>query len=407
MANESTNGSKSYKDFKLNSLLEVTKAINANFSKDQLLQIYASILKNQLRIQRFVVFTVKPNLIMVQELTSGVETQALQNINVHDYLRKINDPLEVYEIPDSTFDIFSLIIPVFHKEKPLAYVLIGGDAEVEYLHDKDNISFIQALTNIIYVAFENKNLAKENIRQERIQKELELASEVQNMLLPHAFPRTHDIEVDAFYKSHSEVGGDYYDFFQLNEDEYAICIADVSGKGVSAALLMSNFQANIKALFHYIPSLEELTRVLNRKVIENAKGERFITAFLAKYHTRSRALTYVNAGHLPPILCNDNRVQYLHEGSVGLGMIDEMPFVKTKQIYFHPSALLACYTDGLTDLQDDAGNYFGQESLRTLISDNRMLNPKELTPMLLVTLESFKGSQPYKDDIAFMAVRFV
>lgn len=408
MANELGNNSKTSKDFKLNALLEVTKAINSNFSKEQLFQIFASILKNQLRIPRFAVFTVRSNMIMMQEIASGIDQHAFQSINIHDYLRKINDPLEVYEIPDTTFEIFNLIIPVFHKNIPLAYVLIGGNQNEETdLYNKENITFIQALANIIYVAFENKNLAKENLRQERIRKELELASDVQNMLLPHAFPRAHDIEVDAFYKSHSEVGGDYYDFFQLNDDEYAICIADVSGKGVSAALLMSNFQANVKALFHYISSLEELTCVLNRKVIENAKGERFITAFLAKYHTRSRMLTFVNAGHLPPILCNDNRIQYLHEGSVGLGMVDEMPFVKTKSIHLHPSALLSCYTDGLTDLQDDAGNYFGQESLRSLISDNRMLSVDQLITTTLITLESFKGGQTYKDDIAFIAIRFV
>lgn len=410
MTNESTNNSaRTSRDFKLNALLEVTKAINSNFSKDQLLKIYESILKIQLRLPRFAVYTVRPGRGVVQEVSSGVSLEDFQSINIHDYLNKISDPLEVYELAGSSFDLFDCIIPVFHKSQPLAYVLIGINkvASSGESLEKEDLSFIQALTNIIYVAFENKNLAKEKIQQERLRKELELASEVQNMLLPHAFPRTHDILVDAFYKSHTEVGGDYYDFFQLNADEYAICVADVSGKGVSAALLMSNFQANVRALFHYIPTLEELTRVLNRKVIENAKGERFITAFLAKYHARLRTLTYVNAGHLPPILVNGNNQLLLREGSVGLGMLDEMPFVKTRELVFEPDTLLVCYTDGLTELQDDNNNFLGLEMLQEMISDNRMLNPDELTVRVLLTLEKFKGSQLYKDDIAFLACRFL
>lgn len=410
MANESTNSSaRTTRDFKLNALLEVTKAINSNFSKEQLLKIYESILKNQLKLPRFAVYTVRPGRGVVQEISSGLSPEDLQAINIHDYLSKISDPLEVYELGESSFDWFDYIIPVFHKSQPLAYVLIGINDNIsnDHLLDKEDLSFIQALTNIIYVAFENKNLAKEKIQQERLRKELELASEVQNMLLPHAFPKSHDILVDAFYKSHTEVGGDYYDFFQLNQDEYAICIADVSGKGVSAALLMSNFQANVRALFHYIPTLDELTRVLNRKVIENAKGERFITAFLAKYHARHRTLTYLNAGHLPPILISGNHQTLLREGSVGLGMLDEMPFVKTRELVFEPDTLLVCYTDGLTELQDDNNNFLGLDVLREMIHDNRMLNPEQLTVHVLIALEKFKGNQPYKDDIAFLACRFL
>lgn len=396
-------------DFKLNALLEVTKAINSNFSKEQLLKIYESILKNQLKLPRFAVYTVRSGRVVMQEVSSGLSSEDFQSINIHEYLSKISDPLEIYQLESSSFDLLDYIIPVFHKSQPLAYVLIGINRDVSSseLLEKEDLSFIQALTNIIYVAFENKKLAKEKIQQERLKKELELASEVQNMLLPHTFPHTHDILVDAFYKSHTEVGGDYYDFFQLNTDEYAICVADVSGKGVSAALLMSNFQANVRALFHYIPNLEELTRVLNQKVIENAKGERFITAFLAKYHARHRTLTYVNAGHLPPIVVNSYKQLLLREGSVGLGMLDEMPFVKTRELVFEPDTLLVCYTDGLTELQDDNNNFFGMDILRELISDNRMLNPEQLTVQVLLTLEKFKGDQPYKDDIAFLACRFI
>ena len=102
-----------------------------------------------------------------------------------------------------------------------------------------HLPFIQTFTNIIAVAIENKNLAKEAIRQERIKKELELASEMQTMLLPTALPKDNKLDIAAFYKSHQQVGGDYYDVIWVNKTEIAMCIADVSGKGVSAAILMN------------------------------------------------------------------------------------------------------------------------------------------------------------------------
>ena len=141
---------------------------------------------------------------------------------------------------------------------------------------------------------------------EGVEKELELASEMQSMLFPRKLPNDEKMDVDALYQAQHQVGGDYYDFIRLNENEVAFCIADVSGKGVSAALLMANFQANLRALFKTTSSLNEIVTDLNRLVNENAKGEKFVTLFIAKYNYITRFLTYINAGHNPPILVYKN-----------------------------------------------------------------------------------------------------
>ncbi len=391
-------------DFKLNALLEIVKAINFNFSKGQLLRMYESVLIHQLHVNQFAVYTVAGYQRYVLESYHGFTSDQLFSLDVSEYIKKMDDPLSVYHFEG---EMINSVIPVFHKNNPLALVFLGSTKSSATI-SKEDIGFIQALSNIIYVAFENKQLAKEKIRQEAYKKEIEVASEVQFNLLPQSFPKIPDIVVDAFYKSYEGVGGDYYDFFQLNEDEYALCIADVSGKGVSAALMMSNFQANVRALFQYISSLEELTFVLNQKVnASNSRGSRFITAFLARYNAKSRLLTYVNAGHLPALLINDSGLIELKEGSIGLGMLDEMPFIRSHQIIFSENALLVCYTDGLTELQDNHDNYFGLEKLKEIITDNRMLSPQELTKQIIISLEKFKQDQPYKDDIALLACRFI
>ena len=112
-----------------------------------------------------------------------------------------------------------------------------------------HLRFIELLTNVLIVALQNKRLELERVRQEATRRELELAADLQSMLVPADWPRDRDVDVAAFYKPHLEVGGDYYDVFSVDEDRLVFCMADVSGKGIAAAFLMSNFQANLRAIF--------------------------------------------------------------------------------------------------------------------------------------------------------------
>src|SRR5690554_3035090 len=139
---------------------------------------------------------------------------------------------------------------------------------------------------------------KQSISQERINKELEVASEMQKLLFPDNLPSGKRLDLAATYTARHEVGGDYYDFIPINENEFIICIADVSGKGISAAMLMANFQATIRTLLSFKKyDLEYLIRELNDKVMKAAKGEKFITFFIGHSNTNSRLLKYINAGH--------------------------------------------------------------------------------------------------------------
>lgn len=393
---------------RLNLLLEVTKAINDNYSREQLIKIFDNILQRNLKIPRYEVYSVQSRNRLYKELSHGMNGNGdtiESDFDVERYLTQLESVHEIIYVQDSFLDLFDALIPVYHKDQTLAYVIAGWDEDGTEQW-QDDLKFVQALANIIYVAFENKKLAKQRLVQESLRKELELASHMQSMLLPTELPQTKEITVDAIYKSHAEVGGDYYDFFRLNQDEYALCIADVSGKGVSAALLMSNFQANVRALFNYVPTLEELATILNDKVMSSAKGEKFITAFLGKYNTRKRELKYINAGHNPPVIVRDGQLELLREGCLGLGMLDELPFVKMKREPIPLNTLLVCYTDGLTELENKDENLFGLDSLKEIVRDNRDCDIPDLLQNIITQLNTFRGEMPYKDDIALMACKF-
>ena len=180
------------------------------------------------------------------------------------------------------------------------------------------------------------------------------AAQVQSMLIPDTLPNDDKIQMAAIYLPHKNIGGDYYDFIKLSEDEMFFCIADISGKGIAAAILMANFQAQIRELTKRNPvTIEEYMQELNKGVLMSTKGEKFITLFLGKYNRKTRLLKYVNSGHNPPILVNTNGAKFLDKGTTILGMFNELPSVKMGQVPIIEDTAIICFTDGLTDVVNE------------------------------------------------------
>ena len=241
-----------------------------------------------------------------------------------------------------------------------------------------------------------------------MKKELELASKMQSMLIPSrdTLPRDNRIHIKAFYYPHLEVGGDYYDYIELNKNEIGFCISDVSGKGMSAALLMSNFQANLRALFTHEISLSALIESLNQRVMHAANGEKFITLFLAKFNFKTRELEYINAGHNHPLLYQKNRkeLKFLSKGCVGIGMLDEIPMIRKGSITIEEPTKILCYTDGLTDLLDGKGVTTGTEEIERCFtnSDGIETNIQDI----IENQGIHEGNTAIFDDISILGVEF-
>lgn len=393
------------KDFKLNALLDITKAINNNQSVSELLTVFEDIVRNKLSIGKLVLFS-----------HDGHQWQRLLSFGDEEHFKAIvpeRDFAGITEITTIDFSqkslhrSFEIIIPVFHKSQALAYVLIGDLNEDENGMSAaiKHLPFVQTLTNIMIVAIENKKLFRENLKRAAMHRELELAWEVQRMLFPDKLPHNEHMDMDALYLPHQSVGGDYYDFIQLNENEVAFCVADVSGKGVPAALLMSNFQASLQILLLHMTDLSQLVHELNSKVMRNSKGEKFITLFIARYNTVTRTLNYINAGHNPPLIVDADGSNLLTVGCTGLGMFDELERVREGIVSVQPGALLICYTDGLVEQANEQEEEFGMERVQKIVLDNRHKTPTEINQLLLQRVNAHKGDRAYVDDIALVSTR--
>ncbi len=397
-----------FSNFKLDVLLNITLAINENLSVDNLLHQFESILCKDLNIGKVLIYRYNEKWDCI--LSTGVHRNTAEGIRVETDLLYYKQITNLTVTLNPNLELFDVIIPVYHHETPIAYVIIGDIDEeragmsptIKHLH------FIQTLANIIVVAIENKRLFNENVKQEALRKELELASRMQTMLIPNPalLPNNDKIRASAYYLPHFDVGGDYYDFIRLNDSEYGFCMADVSGKGISAALLMSNFQANVRALFSANLPLQTTINKLNDRVMENANGEKFITLFIGRYNTITRELEYINAGHNPSLLFikDTNKTQMLTDGCTGVGMLDEIPKIIVGKTNITPGSKLICYTDGIVELENDDKVEFGTSIMEHCMAENKSINL--IIDEIIEKLNRHKGSNDFFDDISLMGIEF-
>ena len=240
------------RDMRINSVLEITNAINRNVSAKELFRIYEFMMRTE-GINKVMVF--HKNYQWKCVCNYGVTVESIK-LSVEEHLlgfTKATFMEGVERVSSKTLEQFDLIIPVFHKEEPLAFILLGDmhlKTDINKTSIENMIKFVQTITNIIVVAIENKRLFKKELEQQSLKKELEVAERVQNMLIPKKLPSSSSIEMSAVYMPHHNISGDYYDVITLDEtgNDLLVCMADISGKGIAAALMMANFQAMLESL---------------------------------------------------------------------------------------------------------------------------------------------------------------
>jgi len=392
------------RNIQLDAVLQLTQAINYNFSQAALIDIYRYLLTEELKVKRILLYLQEPEWKRYGSRQLEVGNYPYQPDKLFPY--KVMGPLsnELKQL----FPDFELVIPVFFKLDPIAFVLLGPIEQDDSDVRKEIMSYIQGVTNIVAVANENRKLQEHQLQQQKIKNELALAAQMQTMLIPKTsdLPAGDGLEMAATYLPHRDVGGDYYDVVTINADEVVFCVADVSGKGVPAALLMSNFQANLRALIRFHPSLPDLVQELNKAVLAITQGEKFITLFIAQLNRKTGQLNYISAGHVPPLLYSGGIVSELKLGTTILGMFPELPFLHLGEVQLQPGDTLIAFTDGASELSNYRGQAFGSEGIGSLLEKNHQLKVEALNEQLLEELNAFKGQQEFEDDVTVLSLRF-
>ena len=243
----------------------------------------------------------------------------------------------------------------------------------------------------------------------RLESELELASKVQQALLPQQVPDIPGLELAAFSRPAEIVGGDYFDFFRFRDGAYGLVIGDVAGHGMSASLLMASLQASLRTLVSDYASPADVVRRLNLLFCHNIHLTKFVTLFLARFDTRTHSLTYCNAGHNPPLLFRaqpkgKEPLSYLRPTGAAIGLVEEFQF-GTETVFLTPGDILLLYTDGVTEAINPQEEEFGQERLVELVRDGSRWSAQELVREVRHRLQEFTHDRPPADDTTIVACK--
>jgi phosphoserine phosphatase RsbU/P len=249
-------------------------------------------------------------------------------------------------------------------------------------------------------------LIEEQSRRQKLENEISIAREVQEQLFPRSLPVLPGLQLAAVCRPARVVSGDYYDFIVLGPSRVGIALADISGKGIFAALLMASLQAALRstAALDGKDGTAGLVRRLNSHVFKNTSDDRYATFFYAVYDADTKMLSYTNAGHLAPFFVSDAGVQSLDTGGTVIGLFEDCPYTQGT-IKIEPGSLLVAFSDGLTEPENVYGEEFGMQRLKEEILRQRNIPAQRLAENLIAAAEQWAGTPEQADDITVVVAR--
>jgi serine phosphatase RsbU (regulator of sigma subunit)/DNA-binding transcriptional regulator YhcF (GntR family) len=297
-----------------------------------------------------------------------------------------------------------VVYPLKDRGCLLGFVALGRRAaDAAYTHE--NLNLLAVMADQFVTALAASRLYVESLEKRQMEEELRMARELQADLLPGEWDNGGGFSLAAYTSPSRTVGGDFYDYFPIDETRVGLVIADASGKGMPAAMLISQIQAILKSGVGNGDTLVRTLASLNRHLERNTAARYFATLFYGIYDWKAGSLEFANAGHDYPILVrNEGSVETLESTGPALGVLPEFDH-KTGSVTLHEGDSLLLYTDGITDAADSNGKHYGEQRLRNILVRNRSRSPREIIDLVRKDLEEFCGSGVLQDDRTLMVLR--
>lgn len=298
-----------------------------------------------------------------------------------------------------------IVVPLSAGNSVIGALTLESDGVDAFTEDQ--VDLLSAFANQAAVMIERSRLHEELMKKRWLEEELKIARQIQLSFLPSTCPMLEGFELCGTNISYEEVGGDYYDFVPIVEHQLGIAIADVSGKGIPASLIMASFRASLRAEIRNNYSIRTILAKVNRLLNESVESGNYVTAFYGVLDTRNHVLTFSNAGHNPPILLRqDGRLELLFEGGTVLGALPGITF-KEKRVSLNARDTLVLYTDGVTDAVDGSGEPLGQEGLEELVKSLAGSGAAEMMQGIIDGVAAYRGSAKQNDDLTLVVLRAV
>jgi sigma-B regulation protein RsbU (phosphoserine phosphatase) len=299
-----------------------------------------------------------------------------------------------------------MAVPLQTDERVIGLIYVDSPFFIREFTLED-LNLLTVMANVAAIRIERERLAEIEQTERFLESELQQAADIQRQFLPAKAPAIQGLDIAGFNASCRTVGGDYYDFIAYPDGSVALALGDVSGKGMSAALLMMGFQARVQVLAEEPKDAGELVARLNRFICASCPRNRFITFFFCIFHPRTGELCYANAGHNPPILLRaDGRVERLEEGGMVLGVMAQTPY-KSARVRFDAGDMVVLFSDGVSEAVNPAGEEFGEERLADMLVGLRTQPAQKVLDAVNRAVEEWSAGAPAADDITLVAARRV
>jgi phosphoserine phosphatase RsbU/P len=300
-----------------------------------------------------------------------------------------------------------ICVPLNNNQGKTIGVLQAINIKEDFLNE-EMLGLFQTLANQAATALENVHVKQQQLAAELVNKELEVATEIQARFFPQQTPNLEGYEVAGCSIPAKDVGGDYYDFIPNPEPgQHGFVVADVTGKGVPASLLMATMRATLRANIQNNPNdIVQALRQVNGDIYRDSPVDKFITSIYCNLDYESHELSYVNSGHNPPYIvrANDNRIEELDQGGLMLGIMEEIDLPKAT-LSIDKGDILMLFSDGVTEATNPSGELFSEERFEQWLLDHIQLSAEEMKDALLKTLRDYADGSPQSDDITFIIVK--
>lgn len=406
----------------LSLLFEATRLLNSTLDLAELLELILKIARNEVGADRGTVFLVDAKRRELWSIVaSGLDHQEIRVPYGKGVAGRVAETGEVVNVEDAyTLPYFEpaydrkygyrtrslLCLPIRHRTGEIVGVIQLLNQRRTGRFTPEDQEFLEKLSGHMAMALENARLHRDALEKQRLEKELALARNIQRSLLPDSPPVVPGYEIGVMNESCFEVGGDYYDFLSLGPQSLLLVVADVEGKGVSSAMVMSNLQATLRALVMHLHSLEVLTLSLNEMIYNDTKSQKYLSIFLGLVDTRRNGLHYINAGHVPPLLIDGatGRHRTLDKGGIVVGLFPTAEYERGSE-RLNPGDILLCCTDGITEACNAQEEEYGAERMVACAWANRARSAQGIVEAILQEVNAFAARGLFVDDKVLMVLK--
>ncbi len=401
----------------LKTLLDLVRGLTSNLEPDDVAQLLVLTLAGRWAVRRYALMAWKRGHPVVLRM-KGMELADLADYKrFEEEILKMTEAVKIADMRESDLktklreEQAEVLFPIEAGDETTGGIVVLGPRPGDLSYTESDLEFGMGLVAQAAVAFENSWYFREAIEQKKVEQELALAASIQQNLFPARLPKMLHLELAARNRPARSCGGDYYDALHISGQTHLICVADVSGKGLPASLLMSNMQATMRALLGRIPSLTELATLTNSLLYATTPDNKYVTAILVELDPETGKGRYVNAGHQDCMLMRaDGEVEWIKSTGTPLGMmapdiIELVAPYSEKTLELHPGDLLALFSDGVTEAHDEEDNEFGEERLAEFMRPIRNEPAETLVDKVFCEIDRYAGSAPQYDDITLFIIK--